>query len=101
MSGMIDPIADHGDFSMQIENEAALIQQAVATANRNLERPGQYWLRLNAQQNWPDGRVLFGVRLYHVDLIDRTLTISEEWNGAETARRTHPLTIEGSPGSGA
>ncbi len=85
---------DHGEFRIRVGNEEALIQLAIQEASKNMERPGEYWLRMKGAVD-VDGKSEEYQRIYHVDMFDLTLEITEEWDGVETARRTMTIQIEG------
>lgn len=70
--------------------EQALVTHLVEQAARP-ENAGQARGRVEAKVPGPDGRVRVGHRTYHVDLVAGVLTITDAWDGVESARHTVAL----------
>ena len=83
---------DHGEFAlrMSLNDDLKMIRQATAAAKQNTTKPGQYWQRLVAKGEGPEGPIEV-IKVYHVDLKAGTVVITETVQGEETARRTRAL----------
>jgi hypothetical protein len=85
---------DHGAFTIQSPQESVMLVQLVERAQKNPEKPGQAWGRVQASRT-RNGRTEQGFKVYHVDLNANRLTITEEWDKVESARKTVPLDAPG------
>lgn len=92
---MTDPLEHDppAGFRIEIENEDELIRHAVREASTNMQKPAEYWLRLNGEIRHAQHPHQWS-RTYHVDLFDLTLEVVETWDGKETSRRTDKLDLE-------
>lgn len=78
---------DHGTFGLHSPQESVMLVQLTERAQKNPQKPGHAWGRIQGART-VGGRTEEGVKTYHVDLNTNRLTITEEWAGRETARRT-------------
>ncbi len=81
---------DHGSFSLHSEQESVMLVQLDERARKNPQKPGHAWGRIQGSRVI-DGRTEEGFKAYHLDLHANRLTITEEWAGRETARKTIDL----------
>lgn len=81
---------DHGTFTIHAPQEIALLTQLSENAMKNPERPGEAFGRIGATRT-VDGRTEQGFKIFHLDLNTQHVTITEEWSGLETARKTVAL----------
>lgn len=82
--------ADHGAFTIQSPQESVMLVQLTERAQKNPQKPGHAWGRIEAKRT-QDGRTQKGFKVYHVDLNTSRVTITEEWDGVESARKTVAL----------
>lgn len=88
---------DHGTFLLNSPDETIMLVQLVERAQANQIQPGHSWAKLEGSRV-VSGRTEAGMKLLHVDLQANTLTITETWDGKETARLTVALaSTEGAP----
>lgn len=83
---------DHGDFRIGVQNEQDVVTHAVQQASGNMQKPGEFWLRMKAVVE-SEGKKEEAVRTYHVDMFEMTLEVLETWGGVETARKTYKLAL--------
>lgn len=81
---------DHGTFGLHSPQESVMLVQLHERAQKNPQKPGHAWGRIQGSRTI-GGRNEEGVKVYHVDLNTNRLTITEEWAGRETARKTVAL----------
>jgi hypothetical protein len=87
---------DHGEFMLHSPDEDVRMVQLGESAERNPHIPGQAWTRFEGTRV-VDGRTVKGVKVFHMDLAAEKLTVTEEWDGVETARKTIPLGVPSIP----
>lgn len=92
MSEPTDP-PDHGVFALETPQQSVVLVQLAEDAQRNRDTPGHAWGRFQGKRT-VGGRTEMGVKVLHVDLTRKRLTITEEWDGKETARQTIDLDID-------
>ena len=82
---------DHGAFLIHIPQEENVILFLYERINKNPDRPGEAWARV--QTTWaPDtDPEQQGEKVFHLDTNAQVLEITERWGGEETARRTVDL----------
>jgi hypothetical protein len=81
---------DHGLFTFGVPHESLLVLQLQQQARDNPQRPGHAWGRLTGKRE-VDGREERVLKVFHVDLERQRLTVTEERDGVETARKTIDL----------
>ncbi|MFZ5476905.1 MAG: hypothetical protein ACOZNI_09040 [Myxococcota bacterium] len=81
---------DHGSFTIQSPQESVMLVQLHERAQKNTQKPGLAWGRIEAKRTL-EGRTQKGFKVYRVDLNTSRVTITEEWDGVESARKTVPL----------
>ena len=89
-SDKLDNKPDHGTFGLHSPQESVMLVQLAERAQKNPQKPGHAWGRIQGSRK-VDGRTVEGFKVYHVDLNTNRLTITEEWAGRETARKTIDL----------
>ncbi len=67
-----------------------MLAQLSENASKNPKKPGEAFGRIPATRT-RNGKTEAGFKVYRVDLNNNRLTITEEWSGSETARRTTRL----------
>lgn len=90
--------SDHGTFGLRVPQESVLLVQLAEAAQNNPQQPGHAWARVPGTRTI-EGHTEEGVKIYHLDLTANRLTMTEEWAGQETARKTFALEAKGGDGS--
>ncbi len=87
---MSKPKRDHGTFTLESPQDGIILAQLSENASKNPKKPGEAFGRIPATRV-RNGKTEAGFKVYHVDLNNNRVTITEEWAGSETARRTTAL----------
>lgn len=87
---MTKPKRDHGTFTLDSPADGVLLAQLWENAAKNPKKPGEAFGRIPATR-MRNGKTEPGFKVFHVDLNNNRMTITEEWAGSETARRTTAL----------
>ncbi len=91
MTNPNEPRPDHGEFKTKIDDETPIIAQAIRQASGNVDGViGCYWLRIVAKFE-DAGRQREIIRMWGVDLINRTVTVVETEADVELSRRQRTL----------
>lgn len=79
--------ADHGTITIHSPQEDMLLVHLADRASKNPEKPGEAFGNIRATRT-KNGRKEKGIKKFHLDTRTDTLTMTEEWDGVETARQT-------------